>query len=136
MRAVVDTNVLISACLKADSSSRYAIRWIEQRGIFLKSQPTETEFHLTLGKPRLAKLLRDLAFVDHLTALVRDATLVPVVGDLRVCRDLDDDKFLELAVLGQADVIVSGDADLLALDPFGGIPIVDPARFDREQRYS
>jgi predicted nucleic acid-binding protein len=49
-------------------------------------------------------------------------------------RDPDDDKFLELAVLGHADVIVSGDADLLALDPFRGIPIVDPATFDRKQR--
>jgi predicted nucleic acid-binding protein len=37
---------------------------------------------------------------------------------LAACRDPDDDKFLELAVNGNADVIVSGDADLLALDTF------------------
>lgn len=134
MRAVVDTNVLISACLKVESSPRYTIRWIQQRGIFLKSQATEAEFHLTLMKPKLAKLLRDFGFVEHLKAVMRDAQLVSVIGDLHLCRDPDDDKFLELAVLGHADVIVSGDADLLALDPFRGIPIINPADFDHDQR--
>lgn len=42
-----------------------------------------------------------------------------------------DDKFLELAVNGHADLIVSGDADLLALGPFRGIPIITPATFLR-----
>jgi putative PIN family toxin of toxin-antitoxin system len=134
VRAVVDTNVLISACLKAESSPRRAIRWIQQRGVFLRSRPTETEFRLTVARPRLATLLRDLAFVEHLTALISAGELVQVIGDLRACRDPDDDKFLELAVLGRADVIVSGDADLLVLGSFRGIPIVDPAAFDREQR--
>ena len=49
------------------------------------------------------------------------------------CRDPDDDKFLELAVNGRADVIVSGDEDLLALDTFRGIPIITPAAFGRAQ---
>jgi len=44
-------------------------------------------------------------------------------------RDATDDKFLELAVNGKADMIVSGDADLLVLNPFRGIPIVSPAAF-------
>jgi uncharacterized protein len=43
--------------------------------------------------------------------------------------DPKDDKFLELAVNGHADLIISGDADLLALDPFRGVPIVTPAAF-------
>jgi predicted nucleic acid-binding protein len=45
------------------------------------------------------------------------------------CRDPTDDKFLELAVNGRADLIVSGDADLLALDPFRGIPIITPTAY-------
>jgi predicted nucleic acid-binding protein len=52
-----------------------------------------------------------------------------VVIDTNVCRDPTDDKFLELAVNGQADVIVSGDADLLVLSPFRKIPIIAPAAF-------
>ena len=44
-------------------------------------------------------------------------------------KDPEDNKFLELAVNGNANVIVSGDADLLALHPFRGIPIEAPAKF-------
>jgi uncharacterized protein len=48
---------------------------------------------------------------------------------IAACRDPTDDKFLELAVSGKADLIVSGDGDLLALNPFRGIPILAPAAF-------
>ena len=48
---------------------------------------------------------------------------------IAICRDPKDDKYLELAAAGQADVIVTGDDDLLVLDPFEGIPIVGPAQF-------
>ena len=50
---------------------------------------------------------------------------------IAVCRDPKDDKFLEVAVAGEADVIVSGDQDLLVLHPFGGIPIIPPVAFLR-----
>jgi predicted nucleic acid-binding protein len=49
------------------------------------------------------------------------------------CRDPDDDKFLELAVNGHADAIISGDHDLLVLDTFRGIPIITPAAFVHTQ---
>ena len=61
--------------------------------------------------------------------LLTHAELVPIVERIQACRDPADDKFLELAVNGRADVIVSGDADLRALNPFRGIPIVGPAAF-------
>jgi predicted nucleic acid-binding protein len=48
---------------------------------------------------------------------------------IAACRDPTDDKFLELAVNGHADLLVTGDGDLLALDPFRQIPIVTPAAF-------
>jgi uncharacterized protein len=46
-----------------------------------------------------------------------------------VCRDPDDNKLLEIAVVGRADCLVTGDEDLLVLDPFQGIPILTPAGF-------
>jgi predicted nucleic acid-binding protein len=49
--------------------------------------------------------------------------------DAPMCRDPHDDKFLEVAVNGHADLIVSGDGDLLALNPFRNISIVTPAMF-------
>ena len=46
-----------------------------------------------------------------------------------MCRDPTDDKFLELAANGHADLILTGDKDLLVLNPFRGIQIVGPATF-------
>ena len=51
------------------------------------------------------------------------AEWVTITGQIRVCRDPDDDKFLETAVSGEATCIVTGDADLLTLDPFEGLRI-------------
>ncbi len=49
--------------------------------------------------------------------------------DVTASRDAKDDKFLSLAVSGQATHLVSGDADLLVLDPFEGIRILTPRQF-------
>ena len=61
--------------------------------------------------------------------MLAGAELVAITERIAACRDPKDDKFLELAVNGHADLIVSGDADLLAVDPFRDIPIVTPATF-------
>lgn len=53
------------------------------------------------------------------------------------CRDVKDDKFLETALMGEADCLVMGDGDLLVMSPFQGIPILTPAellfRLDPQQ---
>ena len=59
------------------------------------------------------------------------AQIVPVRRRVRVCRDPNDDKFLEVAVSGGAEFIVTGDRDLLTLDPFEDISIVTPAEYPR-----
>jgi len=64
----------------------------------------------------LAILIRQSAWIDHPMEIVE-------------CRDRKDDKFLALAISGRATHIISGDADLLALDPFRGIRIVTPRQF-------
>jgi putative PIN family toxin of toxin-antitoxin system len=66
-------------------------------------------------------------FLVWLEDVLAAAELVPITERIAACRDPKDDKFLELAVNGHADLIVSGDADLLALNPFRGIPIITPA---------
>ena len=59
--------------------------------------------------------------------------IVEGVQQVRACRDPDDDKFLEAAVNGRADVVVSGEADLLALHPFRQIRILTPAAYVRRE---
>jgi putative PIN family toxin of toxin-antitoxin system len=60
--------------------------------------------------------------------LLRGQAVTPV-RRIQACRDPLDDMFLEAAIAGQADVLVSGDADLLALSPFEGLPLLSPAAF-------
>jgi predicted nucleic acid-binding protein len=55
--------------------------------------------------------------------------MVQVSASLHICRDPRDDKFLELAIEGRAEVIVTGDRDLLELHPFRGIAILTPAAY-------
>jgi predicted nucleic acid-binding protein len=64
-----------------------------------------------------------------LEKLMVGAEPVTIIERIAACRDPTDDKFLALAINGHADQIVSGDADLLALNPFRHIPIVRPAEF-------
>ena len=66
-----------------------------------------------------------------LSALIRDAKVVEVGERLKECRDPKDDKFLELAVSGNATCIVTGDGDLLFLNPFRGVAILTPQEFVR-----
>jgi uncharacterized protein len=129
MRIVLDTNVLVSAALKQDSTPGLAAH-LAQRGTLLKSVDTERQLFAVLSRPYFAALIDDetKAWLERLMA---SAEAVIITGRIAACRDATDDKFLELAVAGGADAIVSGDADLLALDPFRGIPILTPAKFVR-----
>jgi putative PIN family toxin of toxin-antitoxin system len=60
---------------------------------------------------------------------VKESTLVEITEKIKECRDPKDDKFLELAVSGKADFIISGDGDLRVLNPFRKIKIVSPREF-------
>ncbi len=64
-----------------------------------------------------------------LAAVTRDTQWVEIQEQIAVCRDPKDDKFLELAVSGGATYIVTGDSDLLTLNPFRGIQILAPHSF-------
>ena len=128
MRVVVDTNVFVSAALKEKSLPGMAAHIVAESGLLLKSTITERELFVTLARPRLAPLIPP-RFRDWLSELLAAAELVTISDRITACRDPKDDKFLELAVNGHADLMVSGDADLRALNPFRDIPIVAPAFF-------
>lgn len=64
-----------------------------------------------------------------LAALVKVSELVEISETIAECRDPKDNKFLELAACGGADRIISGDEDLLVLNPFRGIPVLTPKDF-------
>jgi putative PIN family toxin of toxin-antitoxin system len=106
------------------------LSWIDRHSGLLKSIVTEQEILRVLQRPHLAAVTASF-FRDDPARMLAKAELVTIAERVVACRDPNDDKFLELAMNGQADLIVTGDADLLVLNPFRGIPIVSPATFVR-----
>jgi uncharacterized protein len=128
-RFVFDTNAIVSAALLKGSVSRRAFDKALGGGTLLVSAETIDELNDVLGRPDFARYLTEDERLEFLAVLLRETALVKVIDRVDACRDARDNKFLELAVSGSADCIVSGDQDLLVLHPFQGIPIVTPRGF-------
>ena len=63
------------------------------------------------------------------SAVTAQLERVEIISPVKACRDPKDDKFLEVAVNGEADLIMTGDKDLLALHPFRGMEIITPREY-------
>jgi uncharacterized protein len=129
LRCVFDTNVIVSAALLAGSVPRKAFDKALDEGRILISAPVLLELAEVLSRKKLDKYLLEEERMRFLVALLKEAELVEITEAVSECRDVKDNKFLELAVSGKADCIVSGDDDLLVLNPFRGIPILTPREF-------
>jgi putative PIN family toxin of toxin-antitoxin system len=129
LRCVFDTNVFVSALLLPDSKPRHALDKALRDGRVLVSFTTLAELHEVLSRKRFRRYVDEEEIRSFLAALTREAEWVDVEARIQACRDPKDDKFLELAVSGEGTHIVTGDADLLALNPFRGVEILPPHRF-------
>jgi putative PIN family toxin of toxin-antitoxin system len=129
LRFVFDTNVIVSALLLTDSVSRRALDRALDRGRILLSFAVLKEINEVLGRKRFRKYVHEEDVRQFIAALAREAEWIEVATRITACRDARDDKFLELAVSGRAQYIVSGDSDLLVLSPFRGITVLTPQAF-------
>lgn len=129
LRYVFDINVLISALLFDKSKPARAFFAALSNGEVLVSSDTISELNEVLGRKKFNKYLTEEERERFLRSLLQSARLVEIREKVRACRDPKDDKFLELAVNGAADYIVSGDGDLLALHPFRSVQILTPEAF-------
>ena len=113
------------------SRSRPRQAWDRARetGVILASHDTLAELGSVLHRPKLAGYLSLSEITVFLAELARVVELVAITQRITLCRDPRDDKFLELAIAGRADFLVTGDVDLLTLDPFHGTAIMDPATY-------
>ncbi len=128
-RAVLDTNVFISALLSPAGKPFACLSWVLGNATLLASRDLLLELETRLARAKFEKYAnanRRKAFVADLALA---AVLVETTGTLKACRDPDDDKLLEIAAIGNADCIVTGDRDLLVLDPFNRVRILTPAAF-------
>jgi uncharacterized protein len=126
-RVILDTNVLISRLLLVDSTASRAVRRLLDRSQPLVSEDTLTELADTLSRPKFDPYVSREDRQRFFELYARVAEWVTVTTTIRRCRDPKDDKFLELAVDGKADWIVTGDKDLVELSPHQGILIMTPA---------
>ena len=129
LRFVFDTNVFISTVLVSNGKAQQAFIKADQNGYYLLSAATLEELRDVLYREKFDKYITDAERTRFLADLLEKSAVIPITESITVCRDPDDDKFLELAVSGNADYLVSGDDDLLALHPFRAIPILRPAEF-------
>ncbi|MBI2332174.1 MAG: putative toxin-antitoxin system toxin component, PIN family [Chloroflexi bacterium] len=129
MLVVFDTNVLVSALLFEDSTPARAFFFALDKGDVLSSSALITEIHNVLYRPKFDKYLTDSQREDFMFALVESGLLIDITESVDICRDPKDNMILELAISGKADMIVTGDSDLLVLNPFKEIAIVDSQRF-------
>lgn len=129
MRIIVDTNVFVSAAMCGGSSTpSQTVFSVIRKHQLLVSEATKIELFRSLTKPKLTRFISQ-SFVEWLSKAIDTMETVTTKEIVVSCRDPDDDKFLELAINGHADLIISGDNDLLVLHPFRGIPILTPAQF-------
>ena len=98
-------------------------------GGLLVSDASAGELVEVLQRPKFDKYADRYDRDAFLSSLLQLAVHVSINLEITACRDPKDNIILELAVSGNADYIITGDADLLVLNPFRGIAIVTPAEF-------
>lgn len=129
MRVVFDCNVLISASLKKNSSSAIALRQVIQQGTVIYSVPTLKELSSKILNQKFDKYVSVKQRIEFLIEFKQVCESVEIFYEVNICRDPKDNMYLELALSGKADYIVSGDKDLLVLHPFENVSILSVSDF-------
>ena len=130
MRVVLDTNVLISGVIATGVPHELLVKGFHQEYQIVVSVETLSEFRETLLKypdrfhMSESEVQQEVELVRYFSEFVDPAETITAVE-----ADPDDDKFLEAAVAGNVDYLVSGDSHLLDLESFRGIDIVEPRTF-------
>ncbi len=133
VRAVLDTNVLVSGLLAKQGPPRQVFdAWLEGRFTLVTSLYLVEELAHVLSYPRIARRLRmrDEEVEALLAALLSQTVVVP--GELRLpgtTRDSKDDAVVACAKEGEANYLISGDQDLLTLGEYEGIQVLTPRQY-------
>lgn len=133
IRAVLDTNTLVSAIINTQSSVSNEIyqNFISKHFLLIASAELLAEVDEVLHRDRIMKFhkLSTKQLQEILTELVNLSYLVPANIKVQVVRDADDNKILSAALDGEADYIISRDKDLLVLKQYQQIKIITPEEF-------
>jgi putative PIN family toxin of toxin-antitoxin system len=126
---VIDTNILISAFLFKNSTTKSAYDKIIESGRIVSSIDTYNEFCDVLIRPKFDRYIS----LETRLNIINDFKEISIFKDISEtitdCRDPKDNNFLELAIAANASCIITGDDDLLVLNPFRNIPILNATDF-------
>ena len=128
-RLVFDSNVLISGLLFDNSIPQKVFDYALTQAVVLLSEPTFQELTEVLIRPKFDRYVSLDKRLQLLSILSTKAEIIEIIETINDCRDPKDNKFLELAVNGKADYLITGDNDLLVLNPFKSIKILTPQAF-------
>jgi len=129
VRVVLDTNTVVSALLFNGTAAKLVELWQAQRVQVLVSRAIVEEYLRVLAYPKF------VLTEDEISGLLHEELLpfVEVVEAKRrvkvVRRDPDDDKFIECAITGGAEFVVTGDRELLALGSFEDVQVIPLREF-------
>ena len=128
-RIVLDSNVILSAGLFKGSTPRQALNKASTTGQILMSNEILGELTDIFNRPKFDKYSSKQLRNEFLNDFLEIVENVQIIQKITACRDRKDDKFLELAVNGKASYIITGDQDLLVLNPFQDIAIISISNY-------
>jgi uncharacterized protein len=109
--------------------ARHAVAAARARGIIALSEQVFGEIAEVLARPKFSQALTDDRRHEILEMLTAAAMWVEPTDRVADCRDAKDNRYLELALASGAAAILSGDDDLLVLDPWRGVRVLRPQAF-------
>jgi putative PIN family toxin of toxin-antitoxin system len=125
----IDTNVLISALLSPHSTNALALKKARKLGNVVYSRETVMELSDVLMRKKFDPYFTVEARLEILERFTADSIELIPTERVSACRDPKDNMFLELALAAKASSLISGDPDLLVLNPFRKIPIINATDF-------
>jgi putative PIN family toxin of toxin-antitoxin system len=128
-RVVVDTNILVSQLILPESLPAQVLAQVEMRSVLLFSESTMYELADVLSRPKFDRYVSRDARKGFIPRIGRIAEFVPIIQTICECRDPKDDRILEVAWNGQAEIIITGDADLLGMHPWRRVEILSPSDY-------
>lgn len=129
-RFVFDTNVIISAVLRPQSQANIALKKAQNLGILLVSPGTWLELETVLARPKFNRYITPEERQTFLLDFSQTVELILTDSfTTKECRDPKDNQYLELAINGQAECLITGDQDLLILNSFQDILILSIGEF-------
>ncbi|MEQ8672330.1 MAG: putative toxin-antitoxin system toxin component, PIN family [Aggregatilineales bacterium] len=131
IRAVIDTQIFLRAAINSKSLPAKIIFDYSERYELLMSDAIVDEIKDVLNRPKLRKKFSSLTdeVVNSVVSLLKTAENITVTAVTAVSRDPKDDIFIACAEHGKANYIVSEDQDLLVLNPYKTVQIINASAF-------